>query len=164
MKNLSGRTRTVIATCFVLLVSIIGMSFSSPKQEGIHAVEEPSSTNIVNQYLGKWEGTFIQRKSEYPMALTISRKESNQIEVHIEWPKWDSTTRGYGFITQIDDGYYASKCISWIEMEHIKKVRGILLYGRYIANLVNDNELKGIYILPHNLKQGGTFSLSKVQE
>jgi hypothetical protein len=164
MRNLPRKQHKIMAMCILLLVSIIGMSFILLTQEGIHAAEEPSSNKIVNQYLGKWDGTFVQGKSEYPMALTVSRKESNQIEVFIGWPKWDSTTRGCGFITQIDEGYYASKCISWIEMDQIKKVRGILLHGRYIANLVNGNELKGIYILPHNLKQGGTFSLSKVQD
>ena len=76
----------------------------------------------------------------------------------------DCTTRGGGFATQKEEGRFASKCISWTELDYIKKEKGVLLHGRYIANLVKDNELKGIYILPHNLKQGGTFRLSKVQD
>jgi len=154
-----------MAMCILLLVSIIGMSFSSPKQEDIQGTKEPSLNNTVNQYLGKWKGSFIQHEStEYPMLVTISQKEKNEITAVIEWPKWGCTTRGGGFVTQKDEGPFASKCISWTELDYITKKRGVLLHGRYIANLVKDNELKGIYILPHNLTQGGTFRLSKLQD
>ena len=117
-------------------------------------------------YLGKWKGTYIQGESyEYPMVITISLKETNELTSVIEWPKWDCSTRGGDFsITQKDEGWNAAKCISWTELDHIKKKRNIVLHGRYIANLVNDNELKGIYIRAWSLKQGGTFSLSKVQD
>ena len=165
MRNLSRKHRKIMALCILLLVSIIGMSFSSPKQEDIQGTKELSLNNNVNQYLGTWKGTYIQDDSkDYPMLITVSQKETNEITAIIEWPKWDCTTRGGGFVvTQQEEGRFASKCISWTELDYIKKKR-VVLHGRYIANLVKDNELKGIYILAHNLKQGGTFRLSKVQD
>ena len=164
MRNLPRKLRKTMALCILLLVSIIGMSFSSPKQEDIQGTKEPSLDNSINQYLGKWEGSFIQGESnEYTMLITVSQKETNEITAILEWGSY-CTTRGRGFVTQIEQGRFASKCISWTELDYIKKSNSVLLHGRYIANLVKDNELKGIYILPHNLSQGGTFRLSKVQD
>jgi hypothetical protein len=164
MRNLPRKLRKIMALCILLLVSIIGMSFSSPEQEDIQGAKEPSLNNSINQYLGKWKGSFLQtgEPNEYPMLITVSQKETNEITAIIEWP-WNSTTRGGGFVTQKEEGRFASKCISWTELDYIKgNKRATLLHGRYIANLVKDNELEGIYILAHNLQQGGTFRLSKV--
>ena len=163
MRNLSRKHRKIMALCILLLVSIIGMSFSSPKQE-VQGTKESSLNNNINQYLGTWKGTYIQDDSkDYPMLITVSQKETNEITAIIEWPL-HCTTSGVGFVvTQQEEGRYASKCISWTELDYIKKNGHIVLHGRYIANLVKDNELEGIYILAHNLKQGGTFRLSKVQ-
>lgn len=116
-----------------------------------------SSDNAgVSKFVGLWSGTFSSPNgnTNYPMMVEIRSGQGRELIVQMEWSLLTNRikTSGPGLVT--------ANCASWVELEASGQTTKEM-FGRYMANLVTNNQLNGKYFLETNLEESGSFVLGR---
>ena len=127
------------------------MVFAQDAKEA--AVEYPE----VEKFVGRWHGELKRVKnpqSSYPIILEIKHRQGRAVQVTMESRRFGNPrTSGMGITTP--------RSVSWVELNLIDGGR-VYLFGRYLANLTDDNRLNGKYFEEGSLDETASFALQKV--
>jgi len=142
----SGRSNTTFAPtlryCKTLMRGAV-LIFLIFSVAGCHSRGDTTLTRL-NDLKGRWEGTLDQfshdNEGTFRVLLDIEPEHDGEFTGTMQWPDFNACQ------TRIE-GHLQGTLLQWTETDFIEG-DDVVLHGLYVANLANDNEIRGEWMDP----------------